>query len=121
LKNNKLFTEKIFNKLFADKGYISKKLFENLFLGDIQLVTGIKNNMKNSLMSMADKILLRKRSVIETVIDELKNICQIEHSRHRSIVNFLTNLCSALIAYHYLPKKPSLKYNLQSYNQLTFF
>jgi hypothetical protein len=51
------------------------------------------------------KILLRKRSVIETVNDELKNICQIEHSRHRSLANFLSNLIAGIIAYHFLPKK----------------
>ena len=66
--------------------------------------------MKNSLMTMSDKILLRKRSIIETVNDELKNICQIEHSRHRSFTNFLSNIVAGLIAYSFLPKKPSIKY-----------
>jgi hypothetical protein len=61
--------------------------------------------MKNSLMEMSDKILLRKRSVIETVNDELKNICPVEHSSHRSVVNFLTNLIAGVIVYHFLPKK----------------
>ncbi len=64
------------------RGYIGQALFENLFLNGIQLVTEVKNNMRNSLMSIADKILLRKRALIETVNDELKNIAQIEHSRH---------------------------------------
>lgn len=67
--------------------------------------------MKNCLMEMDDKILLRNRSVIETVNDELKNICQVEHSRHHSVINFITNLIAGIIAYHFLPKKPSLKYN----------
>ena len=58
--------------------------------------------MKNSLMLMSDKILLRKRSLIETINDELKNICQVEHSRHRSVANFLTNLIAGIIAYHFL-------------------
>jgi len=69
-----------------------------LFADGLHLVTHIKNNMKNSLMTMSDKILLRKRSVIETVNDELKNMCQIEHSRHRSFTNFLANIVAGLIA-----------------------
>ena len=81
-----------------------------LCVDGIQLITSIRNNMKNSLMEMSDKILLRKRSVIETVNDELKNICQVEHSRHRSVASFMTNLVAGIIAYNFLPKKPSLKY-----------
>ena len=104
------FLKKIAGKLFADKGYISQKLVENLFIDGIQLITGIRNNMKNQIMSMYDKIMLRKRSIIETVNDELKNICQIEHSRHRSFHNFISNLISGLLAYSFLPKKPSIKY-----------
>ena len=102
------FTEKLFGKLFADRGYISQDLFEKLFVDDIHLVTKIKKNMKNSLMNLHDKILLRKRSVIETVNDELKNVCNIEHTRHRSVDNFATNLLAGLIAYNLLPKKPSM-------------
>lgn len=98
----------LFGKIFGDKGYISQKLFDWLFSNGIQLITHIKNNMKNSLMSVSDKILLRKRSLIETVNDELKNICQIEHSRHRSPANFLVNLVAGLVAYNFLPKKPRL-------------
>jgi len=93
-----------------DKGYIGKDLMQILFTDGLHLITHIKNNMKNSLMTMSDKILLRKRSVIETVNDELKNICQIEHSRHRSFTNFLSNIVAGLIAYSFLPKKPSIKY-----------
>lgn len=74
------FLENIKGKLCADKGYIGQALFENLFLNGIQLVTKVKNNMRNSLMSIADKILLRKRALIETVNDELKNIEQREKS-----------------------------------------
>jgi hypothetical protein len=101
-------TKEMYGKLFADKGYISQKLFDTLWKKNIHLVTGIKKNMKNCLMNMTDKILLRKRSIIETVNDFLKNICHIEHSRHRSPVNFLVNLVSGLVAYSFLPKKPSL-------------
>jgi hypothetical protein len=64
--------------------------------------------MKNKLLPMMDKLLLRKRSLIETVNDQLKNISQIDHSRHRSVANFLVNLVAGLIAYTYQPKKPSL-------------
>ncbi|MDT0648113.1 transposase, partial [Zunongwangia sp. F260] len=81
----------------------------------------IRNNMKNSLMTLSDKILLRKRSIIETVNDELKNICQIEHSRHRSFGNFMTNLICGLIAYSFLPKKPSIKYQTLQTQQLAIF
>ena len=72
------------------------------------MITGIRSNMKNKLMDLSDKILLRKRSIIETINDQLKNISQIEHSRHRSFTNFLVNLLSGLLAYCFQPKKPSL-------------
>ena len=118
---NENFLKQIFGKLFGDKGYISQKLQQLLFVDGIQLITSIRNNMKNSLMTMSDKILLRKRSVIETVNDELKNICQIEHSRHRSVANFMTNLVAGIVAYHFFPKKPSLKYETVKTNQLAMF
>ena len=105
---NKNFHEKLFGKLFGDRGYISQSLFEEMFIDGIHLITKVRKNMKNSLMLTQDKILLRKRSLIESVNDELKNICQIEHTRHRSVDNFLSNLISGLIAYHFLPKKPSI-------------
>lgn len=105
---DKAFTERLFGKLFADRGYISQELFETLFVDDIHLVTKIKKNMKNSLMNLYDKIMLRKRAVIETVNDELKNVCHIEHTRHRSVDNFATNLLAGLIAYNLLPKKPTM-------------
>ena len=117
----KSFLNKIYGKLYADKGYIGKDLLQILFTDGLHLITHIKNNMKNSLMTMSDKILLRKRSVIETVNDELKNICQIEHSRHRSFTNFLSNIVAGLIAYSFLPKKPSIKYQTVKTNQLAFY
>ena len=103
--------KRIFGKLYGDKGYISKDLFEKLFVDGVHLITKIKKNIKNSLMLLQDKIALRKRALIETVNDELKNICQIEHTRHRSFENFTTNLLSGLIAYSFFDKKPSI--NLQ--------
>ncbi|MDE5772337.1 MAG: IS982 family transposase [Ruminococcus sp.] len=99
-------TKEIFGKLFADRGYISQKLFEKLLKKDITLVTRAKKNRKNKLMDFYDRLMLRKRAVIESVNDFLKNICDIEHSRHRSVTNFLVNLVSALAAYSFLPKKP---------------
>jgi len=106
---NKNFHDKLFGKLFGDKGYISQTLFEEMFIDGIHLITKIRKNMKNCLMFTSDKLLLRKRAIIESVNDELKNTCYIEHTRHRSVNNFLSNLISGLIAYHFLPKKPSLK------------
>ncbi len=118
---NENFLKNIFGKLFGDKGYISKELTRILFVDGIHLITSIRNNMKNSLMDMCDKINLRKRSVIETVNDELKNMCQVEHSRHRSIGNFFTNLIGGLIAYSFFPKKPSIAYNTIATSQLQLF
>jgi hypothetical protein len=97
-----------FGKLFADKGYISQALFELLFEAGIQLVSGIRKNMKNRLVPLLDKLLARKRSLIETVNDQLKNISQIEHSRHRSVTNFMVNLVAGLAAYTHQEKKPAL-------------
>jgi hypothetical protein len=100
----------IFAKLFGDKGYISQKLTEELQTKNIQLITGIKKNMKNKLLTIMDKLLLRKRSIIETINDQIKNISQVEHSRHRSVWNFMVNLVCGLIAYTYQPKKPSITF-----------
>jgi hypothetical protein len=102
----------LFGKLVGDRGYISQALFEELLNNfNIQFIVGIKANMKNKLLSVFDKILLRKRAIIETIIDQLKNISQIEHSRHRSPMNFLVNLVCGLIAYCRQPKKPSLGFH----------
>ena len=101
--------KEISGKLFGDRGYVSKKLFEYLYENKgIELITKLKKNMKNKLMNIEDKILLRKRLVIESVNDFLKNICYIEHSRHRSEINFYINVISGLAAYSFLEKLPSL-------------
>lgn len=102
----------LFGKLFGDKGYISQPLQELLrqTVG-IFFVTKLKSNSKNRLpMTWLDRVYLRKRAIVETVIDQLKNISQIEHSRHRSVANFMVNLVCGLIAYTHQPKKPSLVY-----------
>ena len=93
----------------VDRGYIGKPLFNFLFKRGIQMITKLKKNMANKLMPLMDKLLLRKRAIIETINDELKNMCQVEHTRHRSPVNFLVNLFSGLIAYTFFPKKPSIR------------
>ena len=95
-------------KLVGDKGYISKELFTSLYQQGLHLITKIKKNMKNKFMLLEEKVLLRKRAIIETVNDQLKNISQIEHSRHRSIWNFAANILAGLIAYSLQPKKPSI-------------
>lgn len=100
--------KRLFGKLFGDKGYLSQKLFEALLAMGVQLITPLRKNMKPRLMSWMDQVLLRKRTIIETVNDQLKNISQIEHSRHRSVTNFFVNLFAGLIAYSLRPKKPSL-------------
>ena len=98
----------LFGKLFGDKGYLSKPLREQLRDQGVELITRLKSNMKNQLMLLTDHILLRKRAIVESVIDQLKNISQIEHTRHRSPVNFMVHLIAGLIAYCFQPKKPSL-------------
>ena len=95
-------------KLFGDRGYISQKLFETLLEQNLQLITKLRKTMRNKLLPLADKLLLRKRALIETINDQLKNISQIEHTRHRSGVNAMINLLAGLVAYTHQPKKPSL-------------
>jgi len=103
----------LFGKLFGDKGYLSQALFDQLFnQHSLQLITKLRKNMKNRLMLLEDKILLRHRAIIESINDQLKNISQIEHTRHRSPLNFLVNLFAGLIAYCLQPKKPSLNLRL---------
>ena len=90
--------------------YIFKKLLGyNLFVDGIHLITKVRKNMKKKAMAFMDSVLLRKRAVIESVNDILKNVCYIEHTRHRSVDNFIANLVSGLIAYSFLSKKPSIK------------
>ncbi|KIC70643.1 IS982-like element ISPasp2 family transposase [Candidatus Protochlamydia amoebophila] len=98
----------IFGKLFGDKGYISKELSKKLLKQGLELFTTLRSNMKQNLMKLTDKILLRKRAIIETVNDQLKNISQIEHTRHRNAGNFLINLLAGIVAYTHQPKKPSI-------------
>jgi hypothetical protein len=109
------FHKRVFGKIYGDKGYIGKDLFEQLFVDGVHLVTKIRKNMKNCLMLLQDRVMLRKRALIETVNDELKNQCQVEHTRLRSFENFVANLLSGLVAYSFFDKKPSL--NLEIIDQ----
>jgi hypothetical protein len=103
------FAQCLFGKLFADKGYLSGALTkERLATCGGRLFTPLKRKRKNRLLPLVDKLLLRKRAIIATIIDQLKNISQIEHSRHRSVVNSFVNGLGGLIAYCPHPKKPSL-------------
>lgn len=98
----------LFGKLYADKGYLAKWLTEQLQSKGIELITKLRKNMKPVARSAFDQALLRQRSLVETVFDELKNLCQIEHTRHRSLTNFLVNLMAGVVAYCLFPYKPSL-------------
>lgn len=100
---------RLFGKLFGDRGYISAALAEHLLVTQgLIFITKRRKNMRPQLLAERDKLLLRKRALIESVNDELKNVCQIEHTRHRSPSNFLVHLLAGLIAYCHQPKKPSL-------------
>lgn len=101
-------TQGLTGKLIGDRGYISHRLFYELWERGLQLITKIRKNMHNKLMPMVDKLLLRKRAIIETINDQIKNIQQIEHTRHRSVVNAMVNVLAALVAYTHQPCKPSL-------------
>ncbi len=100
----------MFGNVFGDRGYLSQSLSARLRqTSGVRLVTKLRRNMKNRLMPLSDKLLLRRRGFIESVIDQLKNIAQIEHSRHRSPINFAVNLIAGLTAYCHQPNKPSLR------------
>jgi Transposase DDE domain len=98
----------LWGQLFGDRGYISRALHQALWSQGLALITLCRRNMKPRLMRLWDRLLLRQRFLIETINDQLKNISQIEHSRHRSLIGFMVNLVGGLIAYTFQPKKPSL-------------
>jgi IS5 family transposase len=101
-------TRHLAGKLYADKGYIGHELFKRLWRRGLHLITGIRRNMRNHLMPLADKLMLRKRFLIETVLDILKCEMGLEHSRHRSVVNAMVHVLSCLVAYAFRPGKPSI-------------
>ena len=100
--------DSIFGKLYGDKGYICKALSSELLEKGVELITTVRKNMKKKFISLWDRALLKKRFIIETVNDQLKNISYIEHSRHRSMHGFMLNLLGGLIAYCLKEEKPSL-------------
>jgi hypothetical protein len=106
----KQVTRLVKGRLVGDKGYIGKALKEDLSHQGIHLLTKIKSNMKNALVDPLDKLFLKKRALIESVIGRLKEMTCIEHTRHRSPVNFLVNTFAALAAYHFLEDKPHLHF-----------
>ncbi len=95
--------------MVADKGYIKQNLFLNLYEKGLKMIHGIKKNMENKLMDLKEKILLRKRNLIETVFDYLKNKMALEHTRHRSPINAFVHILSTLVAYSLKKNKPSTK------------
>ena len=110
--------KRLFGKLFGDKGYLSTPLRDELREQGVELITSIRRNMKPQLLALQDKLWLRCRSIIETINDQLKNISQIEHSRHRSVDNFFVNLIAGLIAYCRREKKPSIQLDPKEYRAL---
>jgi len=101
--------ERLWGRLFADKGYLSQPLTRELLqTRQLRLVTHIKRNMANRLLLLREKVLLRRRALVETVFDQLKHLLQIEHTRHRSPTNFAVNLVAGLVAYCHQPNKPSI-------------
>ena len=104
-------TRELGGKLFGDKGYVGRELFERLLGRGLKLITPLRKNMQNKLMAWEEKVLLRKRSLIETVNDQLKNVEQVEHTRHRSPLHFVVHLMAGLIAYAKQPKKPALRFD----------
>lgn len=105
--------QRLRGKLIGDRGYISAPLTELLFEQGLHLITRLRKNMKNRLIHLSDKLLVRKRAIIESIIDQLKNISQIEHSRHRSPTNFVVHLIAGLLAYSHQDKKPGLHLDLR--------
>ena len=97
------------DKLYGDKGYLSKALEKKLFDKGVKLITTVRKNMKAKAMSLWDRAMLSKRFIIETINDQLKNTSFIEHSRHRSMNGFMLNLMAGLVAYCLKENKPSLK------------
>ena len=112
-------TRDLWGRLFGDKGYISQDLFQQLWKKNIKLITPFKKKMNNKLLELWEKLMLRKRSLIETVNDQLQNISQIVHSRHRSPINFLVNTIAGLIAYTWQDKKPKLQLEEDEINSLS--
>ncbi len=105
--------DRLFGKLYADKGYISQTLFGRLWDRGVHIVTALRSNMKPRIMPLRDRIMLRKRCVIESVNDMLKNVAQIAHTRHRSPHNFIISLLAAMGAYCFFQVKPHVNFDFE--------
>lgn len=105
----KELAEGLTGQLYGDKGYISQALAAELASEGVNFITGVRNNMKAKAQSVWDKAMLSKRFIIETINDQLKNISQIEHTRHRSLHGFMLNMVCGLVAYCFKEDKPSIK------------
>jgi hypothetical protein len=110
LKSVEPLSNGLFGKLFGDKGYISQSLFNKLLAKGLHLVTQIRSNMKNKLMNLTDRMMLRKRSLVESVFHIFKDVLTMEHTRHRSPINFMVNMASGLAAYCLSDSKPKMKF-----------
>lgn len=105
----KKITKNLYGKLVGNKGYlINKDLFEYLYLKGVKIITKVPRNMLNYLLPLEDKLLLRKSGAVESAIRIFKDMLQIEHSRHRSLINFMAYLCSFFAAYVSYPNKPAI-------------
>ena len=105
-------------KIFRDRGYISKNLSEELLSEGIHLVAKLRKNLKGKLLFVFDYILSAKRALIESVNNILKNQLKIDHTRHRSPINFLGNLLSGLVAYCFREKKPRIDISFSVNNSI---
>jgi hypothetical protein len=101
-------TKDLIGRMFGDRGYVSQPLFEKLASRGLKLFTTLRKNMKGCLVNLTDKLMQRKRGLIETVNNVLKNTFYVEHSRHRNVTNFVVNVISGLLAYFFKPDKPSI-------------
>ena len=100
-------------KLYGDKGYLGKALSSELWKQGVELITNVRKNMKKKALSLWDRAMLKKRFIIETINDQLKNISYVEHTRHRSINGFMINMLGGLIAYCLKDNKPALNLNAE--------
>lgn len=104
--------QNIHGKVYGDKGYLlNAELFQKLYCQGIHIVTKIRKNMKNKLMDIGDKIMLKKRGVVESVGAVFKEDLNIEHSRYRSPITLFINVFCGLIAYSFRKNKPSIYKN----------
>ncbi|KJV69837.1 transposase DDE domain protein [Orientia tsutsugamushi str. TA716] len=103
-----VFSKGLSGKFFGDKAYISKELFHQLFSNGLRLFTNLRKDMKTYLLDIEDKRLLNKRSLIESVLNVLKKHMHLEHTRHRSPLNFFVHIIASLASYSISKLNPNL-------------